>query len=183
MLIPEATNRKFRMVQNEGARQVGRDIDHYNLDVTISVGNRVKCLSGTQFRIWATSGSGNTASRASASPKSGQSDWGGGAATSSAGCSPYKEGLWKRTLPFSVGRESEKSSTRISGGVPFPMWLRCSRIVADPRQYIKMMRQLDPGLNSDRGTICTPLRILASDGKMRETNCANTEGSRIAGDA
>ena len=47
---------------------------------------------------------------------------------------------------------------------------------ADPRQYIKKMRQRDPELNSNWGTVCTPLKIVASDGKMRETNCANTEG-------
>jgi len=38
------------------------------------------------------------------------------------------------------------------------------------------MRQRDPELNSYWGTICTPLEILAPDGKMRATNCANTEG-------
>jgi hypothetical protein len=48
------TCRKFRQVRNEGAREVERDIDHYNLDVIISVGYRVKSLQGTQFRIWAT---------------------------------------------------------------------------------------------------------------------------------
>ena len=53
-LIPEATIRKFRIVQNEGNRQVSRDVDHYNLDIIISVGYRVKSLRGTQFRIWAT---------------------------------------------------------------------------------------------------------------------------------
>ena len=37
-LIPEATVWKFRTVQNEGNRQVGRNIDHYSLDVIISVG-------------------------------------------------------------------------------------------------------------------------------------------------
>jgi hypothetical protein len=46
----------------------------------------------------------------------------------------------------------------------------------DPKQYIKKMRQRDPDLNSYWGTICTPLEIMAPDGKMRETNCANTEG-------
>ncbi len=30
------------------------EVDHYNLDVIISVGYRVKSLRGTQFRIWAT---------------------------------------------------------------------------------------------------------------------------------
>lgn len=53
-LTPDATIRKFRIVQLEGSRQVGRDIDHYNLDVIISVGYRVKSHRGTQFRIWAT---------------------------------------------------------------------------------------------------------------------------------
>jgi len=47
---------------------------------------------------------------------------------------------------------------------------------ADPRQYIKKMRQRDSELNSYWGTICTPLRLKALDGKMRKTNCANTEG-------
>ena len=47
---------------------------------------------------------------------------------------------------------------------------------ADPRQYIKKMRQRDPALNSYWGTICTPPELQAPDGKMRKTNCANTEG-------
>lgn len=53
-LKPESTIRKFRLVQLEGVRRVERDIDHYNLDVIISVGYRVKSHRGTQFRIWAT---------------------------------------------------------------------------------------------------------------------------------
>lgn len=53
-LNPEATVRNFRTVRLEGGRQVNRDIEHYNLDVIISVGYRVKSLRGTQFRIWAT---------------------------------------------------------------------------------------------------------------------------------
>jgi hypothetical protein len=48
------TCRKFRQVQNEGLRIVERDVEHYNLDVIISVGYRVKSQQGTQFRIWAT---------------------------------------------------------------------------------------------------------------------------------
>jgi hypothetical protein len=48
------TCRKFRQVRKEGVREVERDIDHYNLDVIISVGYRVKSAQGTQFRIWAT---------------------------------------------------------------------------------------------------------------------------------
>ena len=52
-LMKRATIRKFRIVQMEGKRQVDRIIDHYNLDVIISVGYRVKSKQGTQFRIWA----------------------------------------------------------------------------------------------------------------------------------
>ncbi len=47
---------------------------------------------------------------------------------------------------------------------------------SDARQYIKKMRQRDPVLNSNWGTICTPLQLVAPDGKKRKTNCANTEG-------
>lgn len=53
-LSQTATCRKFRQVRNEGTRTVERDIEHYNLDVIISVGYRVKSSQGTQFRIWAT---------------------------------------------------------------------------------------------------------------------------------
>lgn len=53
-LEKNATVRKFRLVQIEGTREVERELDHYNLDVIISVGYRVKSLQGTQFRIWAT---------------------------------------------------------------------------------------------------------------------------------
>jgi hypothetical protein len=49
-----ATVRKFRTVQQEGDRKVERELEHYNLDVIISVGYRVKSPQGTQFRIWAT---------------------------------------------------------------------------------------------------------------------------------
>ncbi len=50
----EPTIRKFRIVRQEGARQVSREIDHYNLDVIISIGYRVKSRQGTRFRQWAT---------------------------------------------------------------------------------------------------------------------------------
>ncbi len=53
-LEKNSTVRKFRTVQPEGCREVERELDHYNLDVIISVGYRVKSLQGTQFRIWAT---------------------------------------------------------------------------------------------------------------------------------
>jgi hypothetical protein len=47
------TSRKFQLVQKEGDREIVREIEHYNLDVIISVGYRVKSKRGTQFRIWA----------------------------------------------------------------------------------------------------------------------------------
>ncbi|MDP4527725.1 virulence protein RhuM/Fic/DOC family protein [Alkalimonas delamerensis] len=50
----ETTIRKFRIVRTEGNREVRRQIEHYNLDVIISVGYRVKSLRGVQFRKWAT---------------------------------------------------------------------------------------------------------------------------------
>lgn len=53
-LAPDSTIRNFRIVRPEGRRQVERDVAHYNLDVIISVGYRVKSHRGTQFRIWAT---------------------------------------------------------------------------------------------------------------------------------
>lgn len=53
-LFPEATVRKFRTVQKEGNREVSRDIEHYNLDMIISLGYRVKSATATKFRIWAT---------------------------------------------------------------------------------------------------------------------------------
>ena len=53
-VTPEATVKKYLTVQTEGSRRVERSVDHYNLDVIISVGYRVKSLRGTQFRIWAT---------------------------------------------------------------------------------------------------------------------------------
>lgn len=49
-----ATVAKFATVQQEGGRQVERQIEYYNLDVIISVGYRVKSHRGVQFRIWAT---------------------------------------------------------------------------------------------------------------------------------
>ena len=48
------TIRKFRIVQQEGNRQVNRDVDFYNLDAIISVGYRVNSIRATQFRQWAT---------------------------------------------------------------------------------------------------------------------------------
>ena len=49
-----STNKKFLLVQNEGSRQVKRNIDHYNLDMIIALGYRVQSQVATRFRIWAT---------------------------------------------------------------------------------------------------------------------------------
>jgi len=53
-LEPSATVKEYLTVQNEGTREVSRKVQHYNLDVIISVGYRVKSMRGTQFRQWAT---------------------------------------------------------------------------------------------------------------------------------
>ncbi len=47
---------------------------------------------------------------------------------------------------------------------------------SDPKQYIKKMRARDPELSANWGTICTPVQMLAADGKMRKIPAANTEG-------
>jgi len=46
----------------------------------------------------------------------------------------------------------------------------------DVKQYIKRMRARDAELNSNWGTICTPLEMLAPDGKRRKTNAADLKG-------
>lgn len=50
----DSTNKEFLLVQNEGNRQVKRNIDHYNLDMIIALGYRVQSQVATRFRIWAT---------------------------------------------------------------------------------------------------------------------------------
>lgn len=52
--LDEATHKKFLLVQNEGSRQVKRNIDHYNLDMIIALGYRVQSQIATRFRRWAT---------------------------------------------------------------------------------------------------------------------------------
>jgi hypothetical protein len=49
-----ATSREFRQVRTEGKREVARNMTFYNLDMTLSVGYRVKSAVATRFRIWAT---------------------------------------------------------------------------------------------------------------------------------
>ena len=47
------TIRKFRIVQNEGNRQVSRDVNHYNLQMIIAIGFKVNNERAVQFRKWA----------------------------------------------------------------------------------------------------------------------------------
>lgn len=42
----------------------------------------------------------------------------------------------------------------------------------DPKQYIKKMRTRDPELNNNWGTICTPVQMVAVDGKKRKIQAA-----------
>lgn len=51
--LDSSTVANFATVQNEGERNVHRDIDYYNLDMIISVGYRVKSARGIAFRRWA----------------------------------------------------------------------------------------------------------------------------------
>jgi hypothetical protein len=51
---PEATCKDYLQVRPEGTRQVQRALKHYNLDIILAVGYRVRSQRGTQFRQWAT---------------------------------------------------------------------------------------------------------------------------------
>lgn len=53
-LPKEATHKDFLLVQQEGKRQVRRNIAHYNLDVIIAIGYRIQSPVATRFRRWAT---------------------------------------------------------------------------------------------------------------------------------
>ncbi|MDP3935302.1 MAG: virulence protein RhuM/Fic/DOC family protein [Candidatus Giovannonibacteria bacterium] len=53
-LRESATIRNFRIVQKEGKREVKREVNHYNLDMILSVGYRVNSKKATAFRQWAT---------------------------------------------------------------------------------------------------------------------------------
>jgi hypothetical protein len=52
-LAPEATVRLFRTVQIEGDREVGREVEHYNLDMVLALGFRVRSPVAVRFRQWA----------------------------------------------------------------------------------------------------------------------------------
>ena len=53
-LDESSTTRSYRVVRQEGSREVEREINHYNLKVILAVGYRVRSNRGTQFRKWAT---------------------------------------------------------------------------------------------------------------------------------
>jgi len=52
-LPPDSTIKKYLIVQTEGNRQVSREVDHYNLQMIISVGFKVNNDRAVQFRKWA----------------------------------------------------------------------------------------------------------------------------------
>ena len=52
--LDNSTIRNFLIVQNEGKREVRREIAHCNLDMIIAVGYRVNSYKATKFRQWAT---------------------------------------------------------------------------------------------------------------------------------
>ena len=51
-LDEKATTEKISVVRQEGAREVSRSLQFYNLDAVISVGYRVNSVRSTQFRQW-----------------------------------------------------------------------------------------------------------------------------------
>ena len=53
-LVEAATCKDYLQVRQEAVRQVQRSLKHYNLDVVLAVGYRVRSHRGTQFRRWAT---------------------------------------------------------------------------------------------------------------------------------
>lgn len=53
-LLEQATVKEDLTVQTEGGRQVSRQVKHYNLDMIIAVGYRIKSHIATRFRQWAT---------------------------------------------------------------------------------------------------------------------------------
>jgi hypothetical protein len=53
-LLEIRTIKEYLIVREEGARRVKRSVKHYNLDMILAIGYRVKSPRGTQFRQWAT---------------------------------------------------------------------------------------------------------------------------------
>ena len=53
-LLENRTIQKYLIVQQEGKRKVKREVEHYNLDLVISVGYRINSKKATIFRQWAT---------------------------------------------------------------------------------------------------------------------------------
>ena len=52
-LLAEATNKKYLLVRNEGNRSVKRNILHYNLDMILAIGMRIRSDVAVRFRQWA----------------------------------------------------------------------------------------------------------------------------------
>lgn len=52
--VEAATCKESLQVRSEGGRQIKRTIKHYNLDLILAIGYRVRSPRGTQFRQWAT---------------------------------------------------------------------------------------------------------------------------------
>jgi len=53
-LREDSTCKEYLQVRQEGSRQVSRRLKHYNLNVVLAVGYRVRSPPGTQFRKWGT---------------------------------------------------------------------------------------------------------------------------------
>jgi hypothetical protein len=52
-LVREATHKKYLLVRTEGTRSVKRQISHYNLDMILSIGMRIRSEVAVRFRQWA----------------------------------------------------------------------------------------------------------------------------------
>lgn len=60
-IVREDTVRRFKVIQREGSRMIGRNMDFYSLDAVISVAYKLNTLPAIQFRKWATQILGNLA--------------------------------------------------------------------------------------------------------------------------
>ncbi|MBP2632078.1 MAG: toxin fic [Firmicutes bacterium] len=54
-LFEDATCKEYLQVQNEGNRQIKRNIKHYNFQMILAIGYRVRSNVGMHFRNWASS--------------------------------------------------------------------------------------------------------------------------------